>query len=234
MKKFGIIGYPVSDSKSPLLFDAAYHGKYQYDRIETPDFEEAWSTFVKSYHAVNVTMPFKMQAAARADILAPEVQATGAANILVKTDSGIEAHNSDYLGVKAILTTLKEDMRTAAVIGTGGAGRAAEYAARTCGFQTRTYHHGEIEGGVEADIIIYCLPKAVAGIDRLRCKVLLEANYKDPCLESMPGTGRYIHGSEWLVQQGLEGYLLMSGDEPDRTAVRNALQKTRQDGPLKQ
>lgn len=224
MKKFGIIGFPVSNAKSPMLFTAAYHGKYRYDRIDTPDFEKAWKTFVdEGYHAVNVTMPFKMPAAARADVQAPEVQATGAANILVKTGSGIEAHNSDYLGVKVILSQLKEDIRTAAIIGTGGAGKAAGYAAESCGFSTAVYHHDEIEAGVEADLIIYCLPKAVAGIDRLRCKVLLEANYKDPCLDGMPGIGRYIPGLEWLVQQGLEGYLLMSGEEPDRTAMLTAL-----------
>lgn len=222
MKKFGIIGYPVSNAKSPVLFTAAYHGKYQYDRIDTPDFEQAWQTFVEGYHAVNVTMPFKMLAAARADILAPEVQATGAANILVKTRNGIEAHNSDYLGVKAILSSLAETIRTAAVIGTGGAGKAAIYAAESCGFHTAVYHHDEISAGVEADLIIYCLPKDVPGTDRLRCKVLLEANYKDPCLEGMPGIGRYIPGREWLVQQALEGYLLMSGEEPDKEAIVNA------------
>lgn len=227
MKKFGIIGFPVSDAKSPILFAAAYHGKYQYDCIETPDFEEAWERFVNNCHAVNVTMPFKMKAAARADILAPEVLATGAANILVKTDSGIKAHNSDYLGVKVILSSLPEDIRTAAIIGTGGAGKAARFAAESCGFNTAVYHHDEIENGVEADLIIYCLPKAAAGIDRLRCKVLMEANYKNPCLENMPGTGRYIHGREWLVQQGLEGYLLMSGEEPDRAAMLDALPKER-------
>lgn len=223
MKKFGIIGYPVSNAKSPVLFTAAYHGKYQYDRIDTPDFEKAWNSFVEAYHAVNVTMPFKMLAAERADILAPEVQATGAANILVKTKRGIEAHNSDYLGVRVILSQLKEDIRTAAIIGTGGAGKAARYAAESCGFSTAVYHHDEIEAGVEADLIIYCLPKAVAGIDKLKCQVLLEANYKDPCMEGMPGIGRYIPGQEWLVQQGIEGYLLMSDEEPDTTAMLNAL-----------
>lgn len=219
MKRFGIIGYPVSNAKSPALFSAAYHGRYAYDRIETQDFEAAWKAFIEGYHAVNVTMPFKILAAARADLKAPEVEATGAANILVKTDGGIKAYNSDYLGVKAILSGLDEEIRTAAVIGTGGAGKAAAHAARACGFETSVYHHDEIAGGVEADLIIYCLLKATEGIDKLRCKVLLEANYKDSCLSDMPGTGRYIPGLEWLVQQGMEGYFLMTGEEPDRDAI---------------
>lgn len=219
MKKFGIIGYPVSNAMSPVLFKAAYHDKFGYDRIESPDFEEAWNIFMEGYHAVNVTMPFKMLAAERADIKAPEVETTGAANILVKTCAGIEAHNSDYLGVKAILSELKEEIRTAAVIGTGGAGRAAAYAAESCGFKTSVYHHDEISDGVEADLIIYCLPKATEGIDKVRCKVLLEANYKDPCLSDMPGIGRYIHGRTWLIRQATEGYFIMSGEEPDKDAI---------------
>lgn len=219
MKKFGIIGYPVSNAKSPVLFKAAYHGKYEYVPIETEDFEKAWNTFIQGFHAVNVTMPFKMKAAAHADIKASEVEATGAANILVKTQAGIEAHNSDYLGVRAILSELPEEIHTATVIGTGGAGRAAAYAAETCGFETSVRHHDEIADGAEADLIIYCLPKAVEGIDKLRCKVLLEANYKDPCLVDMPGTGRYIPGIEWLVRQAVEGYMIMSGEEPDKEAI---------------
>ena len=39
MIKFGLAGYPIADSLSPRLFDAAYHGNWPYELLESPDFE---------------------------------------------------------------------------------------------------------------------------------------------------------------------------------------------------
>ena len=98
--KFGLIGHPIEHSLSPALFKAGYNGLYPYDLIETPDFDEAYSVFLKDYDGINVTAPFKEQAIRKADILSEECQAIGATNLLVKTPEGIKAYNSDYLGVR--------------------------------------------------------------------------------------------------------------------------------------
>ena len=215
MDRFGLIGYPAAHSLSPKLFSEAYGGKYPYDIIETPDFDEAWSRFIEGYRAVNVTMPFKEQAAERADIKSPEVQKTGAANILVKTADGIAAHNSDYFAVLSILHDIirKEAEPTVAVIGTGGAGKAAAAAAKSCGIQAQTYHHDKIADGVVADVIFYTLPSAVEGSDKLRCRILVEANYKSPCLKNIDA--EYVPGEAWLKRQAIYGYELMTGRTPD-------------------
>lgn len=213
MDKFGLIGYPIAHSLSPAVFKAAYGGRYTYDLIETESFDEAWDRFIAGYKAINVTAPFKLPAFARADRHSPECEKTGAANLLVKTADGICAYNSDYLGVKALLSGLKG---TAAVIGYGGAGRAAEAAASDAGLQTKVYRHDEVAAGVRADVIIYTLPKAVEGIDRLECGTLIEANYKDPCLRSHPG---YVPGTSWHLMQAVLGFSLMTGEEPDPEAM---------------
>lgn len=217
MNRYGIIGYPVAHSRSPELFREAYGGRYPYDIIETPDFDEAWDRFVRDYRAVNVTMPFKEKAAVRAigladaegrpELIGPEVRRIGAANILKMTPEGIAARNSDYLGVRLLLGKL-ESVRSIAVIGFGGAGKAAEAAAEDCGLDVKVYRHDGISAGVKADLIIYTLPEKVEGTDRLDCRLLLEANYKDPCLTAHPG---YIPGTEWLKAQAATGYELMTG-----------------------
>ena len=209
MDRFGLIGWPIAHSLSPALFRAAYGGKYPYDLIETPDFEEAWSRFLSDYKAINVTAPFKGNAFERADWKSPECARIGATNLVVKTAAGLKAYNSDYLAVRALLEPL--GCRTAAVIGFGGAGKAAFAAAEDLGLDTRLYRHAEVAGGVSADVIVYTLPHAVEGIDRLECAHLLEANYKDPCLAGRPG---YIPGSAWLLQQAILGYALMTGEQP--------------------
>ncbi len=214
MDKFGLIGHPIAHSLSPALFTAAYGGRYVYDLIETPDFDEAWRRFLAGYRAINVTAPFKGDAFARVDWRSPECERAGATNLVVKTPEGTKAYNSDYRGVKALLAPL--GCRSAAVVGYGGAGKAALAAAEDLGLDTRLYRHAEVAGGVQADVIIYTLPRAVEGIDRLDCAHLLEANYKDPCLAGRPG---YIPGSSWLLMQAVTGYALMTGEEPDASAM---------------
>ncbi len=208
MDKFGLIGYPIAHSLSPRLFTAAYDGRFAYELIETDDFAMAWQTFLDGYKAINVTAPFKGDAFQRADILSPECERVGATNLCVKTDQGINAYNSDYLGVKSLIEGLSG---TAAVIGYGGAGKAAMAAAEDVGLKTKLYRHNEIASGVSADVIIYTLPRSVEGVDKLQCSVLLEANYKDPCLTAHNG---YVPGTAWHLQQAVLGYSLMTGLEP--------------------
>ena len=214
MDKFGLIGYPIAHSLSPALFRAAYGGRYPYELIETPDFEQAWARFLAGYKGINVTAPFKGNAFERADWKSPECSRVGATNLVVKTPEGLKAYNSDYLGVRALLEPLPRG--TVAVIGFGGAGKAALAAAEDLGFSCTLYRHAEIAGGVSADVIIYTLPRAVAGIDRLDCAHLIEANYKDPCLSGHPG---YIPGTAWHLQQAVLGYALMTGEEPDAASM---------------
>lgn len=137
MKKFGLIGHPIEHSMSPRLFSAAYGGRYQYDLILGADFEKSWQRFLDEYDGINVTAPFKDLAYAKADILSPEVEATMASNLLVKTSLGIEAHNSDFLGVAKMIRELSDGLRSKGgrplrsvlVVGCGGAAKAAAAAA---------------------------------------------------------------------------------------------------------
>ena len=108
MKKFGLIGHPVAHSLSPALFKAGYDGRYPYELIETPDFEEAYSRFLNEYDGINVTAPFKELAYSKADILSEECKVIKATNLLVKTPEGIKAYNSDYLGVQMWLREVAE------------------------------------------------------------------------------------------------------------------------------
>lgn len=163
MKRFGLIGNPISTSKSPALFNAGYHGKYTYTLIEEPHFEDAWESFLGGYDGINVTAPFKLDAFARADIRSGVCEKLGAANLLLKTSEGIAAFNTDFAGiVLSILDAVSpdggygffirhgEDFSSAAsmlagffghtpralIAGCGGAGRAAAAAAATLGCDT--------------------------------------------------------------------------------------------------
>ncbi len=105
--KFGLIGHPIAESQSPVLFEKAYGGKYSYDLIEGKDFEASYQKFLDEYQAINVTAPFKQKAFEKVVALALEGKGSvsgpcfkiKASNILVKGPEGIEAHNSDFTGI---------------------------------------------------------------------------------------------------------------------------------------
>ena len=162
--KFGLIGHPIAHSLSPALFKAGYDGRYPYDLIETPDFEEAYQIFLNEYDGINVTAPFKELAVQKADILSEECRIIGATNLLVKTTEGIKAYNSDYLGVRLWLSGAVQGLESVLppwpqgagstkwegffptpephrkarvlIIGMGGAGKAAAAAAESLGMET--------------------------------------------------------------------------------------------------
>ena len=102
MKRFGLIGHPIAHSLSPAMVRSA-SPEWTYDLIATQDFEEAWRIFLEGYDAVNVTAPFKLQAFERADESDTVTGAIGAANILLKTERGVKALNTDFWAVCQLL-----------------------------------------------------------------------------------------------------------------------------------
>ena len=241
--KFGLIGHPIEHSLSPALFKAGYDGKYPYDLIQTPDFEEAYQRFLDDYEGINVTAPFKELAFSKADILSEECRRIGATNLLIKTPEGIKAYNSDFLGVQFWISEVSSDMTvtpTVLIVGLGGAGKAAAEAARSLGCRTilmnRTQFSNEIKPLSEfvpwfekADIIIYNIPVAIPEIKELLTssdtsrKILLEANYKNPSfdtalLKNLKQSGlniEYHAGQTWLLLQAMTGYEIFTGEKPD-------------------
>ena len=158
--KFGLIGHPIAHSLSPALFKAGYEGRYPYELIESPDFEDAYQRFLDGYDGINVTAPFKELAFAKADILSDECKTIGATNLLIKTTEGVKAYNSDFLGIRKWLlevagmsageknpshscgqggsTLFAADTRRPTKVlisGLGGAGKAASAAAESLGME---------------------------------------------------------------------------------------------------
>ena len=131
----------------------------------------------------------------------------------------MEAFNSDVLAVRKLIGGL--DIGTAIVVGLGGAGRAAFDACLSSGLKTSVLRHDQVgDDIIEADLIIYTLPKAVPGIENIHCRYLLEANYLTPVCTELPRVDHYISGKQWLKAQAILGYGLMTGEQPDAEAIQ--------------
>ena len=131
-----VVGRPVAHSLSPLLhnawiaaagIDAAY--------LALSPTERGFASLVEGLRGgamagVNVTVPFKEQALAAADIADAAARAAGAANLLLFHGNGrIEARNTDGLGLLAAFAEQAPGFAPSAgpvvVLGAGGAARGA-------------------------------------------------------------------------------------------------------------
>jgi shikimate dehydrogenase len=143
LKRLGVLGWPVSHSRSPAMHNAAFAAlglrDFHYQRLPVPP--EVFAETVRGlpqagYVGANVTIPHKEAALALADTATAAARAIGAANTLVFGDGGtIAASNTDAPGLLAALAGEGSDPagKSALVLGAGGSARAVAYALREAG-----------------------------------------------------------------------------------------------------
>ena len=249
MKRFGIIGNPISHSLSPRLFRAAYPDAedMSYGLIEEADFELAWRRFLDGYESVNVTAPFKGDAFRKVDVADTIARELFAVNIVRKKNGKIYGYNSDFWALQDLLRPLVEHghRKKVLVIGCGGAAKAAALAAlklrMSVSVANRDFRKARefcFTGGgmipmrleqVPAhqdtfEVIIYAIPVKIGLADTLPLagRTVVEANYKDPCLKERceKEGAHYISGLDWLERQAVSGYRLMTDREPDEACLK--------------
>lgn len=130
---YAVMGNPIAHSKSPQihrLFAEQTGQRLGYDAIlvAIDGFSDAVQRFAEAGgRGLNVTVPFKQEAWARADTLSERAQRAGAANTLsIAAHGRIEGDNTDGVGlVRDLLDNLEVDLggRTILLLGAGGAAR---------------------------------------------------------------------------------------------------------------
>ena len=150
MYKLGIIGYPLGHSISAVIQKAGLESIGEdviYDVMETPP-EDLISRikYIKSngYQGFNVTIPLKVPMSLFLDDIDDYANIAGCVNtIKVGENKEFFGYNTDIYGFKkAIPSEVDLNGKTASIIGTGGAARAAvvglsEKGVKTINFYTR-------------------------------------------------------------------------------------------------
>ena len=128
MRRFGLIGYPITHSFSPGYFSKKFESEgihdarydlYPLERIE--QFDE-----LRNLKGLNVTIPYKESVIPFLDELSREAAEIGAVNT-IKFDQGKKkGYNTDIYGFEHSLLPLMKDKKIeqALVLGTGGAAKA--------------------------------------------------------------------------------------------------------------
>lgn len=133
MNKFGLIGYPLGHSISAVIHNAGFKSlgiDATYDTLETdPEDLVDRVKFLKrnDYNGFNVTIPLKLPISLFLQEVDKSADIVGAVNT-VKIDANklFKGYNTDVLGFKkAIPSDIVLMGKRAAILGTGGASRAA-------------------------------------------------------------------------------------------------------------
>jgi shikimate dehydrogenase len=134
-KLAGIVGWPVSHSRSPRLhgYWLRHHridGAYLPLPIRPEIFEQGLRTLAAfGFRGANVTIPYKEAALGACDEVDGQARRLGAVNTIVIRDGRLEGSNTDVFGFLENLRQAAPAWRPhdapAVVIGAGGAARAA-------------------------------------------------------------------------------------------------------------
>ncbi|PKN25297.1 MAG: shikimate dehydrogenase [Deltaproteobacteria bacterium HGW-Deltaproteobacteria-21] len=130
---FGIIGNPLAHSLSPVMHNAAYREmgfNGHYLTFETGNLRDIIDMIrERNISGVSVTLPFKEEVLDLMDDLDSNALRIGSVNTVTNRNGRLLGSNTDWLGlIQDIRDRFEIRGKTVAVLGAGGAARAAVYA----------------------------------------------------------------------------------------------------------
>ena len=134
MRKFGLIGFPLTHSFSESYFQEKFFKEgingCRYQNHPIQDINTVRLLLEKeNLSGFNVTIPHKENIIPFLDELSIEASAIGAVNTIVKKDEKWIGYNTDWIGFyESIKPLLQQHHKKALVLGSGGASKAIVYA----------------------------------------------------------------------------------------------------------
>ena len=219
MQKFGLIGYPLGHSISAFIHRAGFESlgiNASYELLETDpeDLVDRVKFFKhEDYSGFNVTIPLKLPISLFVQDVDKYADIAGAVNtVKINSDKTFKGFNTDASGFrKAIPEDIELKGANVALLGTGGASRAAVLALSECGV---------------AEIGVYTrnIPNAMDYLAYIRRKfpAITFTAYQ---IDQVRDLNRY----QMLVNTTPIG---MQGRSADMTPIEEPVLKTMQDGAI--
>ena len=145
MKKYGLIGYPLTHSFSKRFFTEKFENENidsTYDNFEIDSIQKFPEIVENNPELIglNVTIPYKEQVIPFLDDLNDSAQEIGAVNTIkiIRSNSGIrlKGFNTDTFGFEnSLKPLLKPYHKKALILGTGGASKALKYVLTKLGIE---------------------------------------------------------------------------------------------------
>jgi len=179
MRRFGLVGHPLSHSFSKGYFEAKFQAlgidaEYLNFDVATVDAAVQAIRTTSGLEGVNVTIPYKTSIIPYLDEVDAEAKTIGAVNTirldLVGNELKLQGYNTDVVGFRqSILPLLNDSHCRALVLGTGGAAKAAIHVLTNMGMSVSIvsrqlgqadYTYAELTPAIIAahTVIVNCTP----------------------------------------------------------------------------
>ena len=131
MEKFGLIGRTLKHSYSKKIH--ALLGDYPYDLYEIEPHELKSFVSCGNLSGFNVTIPYKKDIMPYLDVIDGDALKIGAVNTVVKRDGKLFGYNTDFLGMKYMLSRAGISLfdKKVMILGTGGTSNTAVAVAKS-------------------------------------------------------------------------------------------------------
>ncbi len=131
MKKtnvYGLLGEVLPHSFSPRIHRLL--GEYEYRLFERSPEELTTFLSEEGFAGINVTIPYKKAVIPYLSALSDEARRTGSVNTVVRTETGLVGHNTDYHGFLYMLDRIGVSVKgkKCLVLGSGGASATVQAA----------------------------------------------------------------------------------------------------------
>jgi len=134
MRRFGLIGYPLSHSFSPGYFAEKFKKEgikdCDYQSYPLATIDELEKLIEDDLVGINVTIPYKEQVIPYMTEVSEAVQAIGAVNTIINRKGKLYGYNSDVVGFQLSLEKwigIENLPEKALILGSGGAAKAVAY-----------------------------------------------------------------------------------------------------------
>jgi len=134
MKKYAVLGFPLTHSLSPLIHTPGFeylqiNADYIKIEIEPHEFSRRISRLKsENWQGFNVTIPFKREVISHLDLIDPAAEKIGAVNtISIDENNKWTGYNTDYQGFLRPLLGLGINPESCLLLGAGGAARAVSF-----------------------------------------------------------------------------------------------------------
>jgi len=229
-----VAGHPIRHSLSPQLFhlfSTTVDLPLFYSRLNTTSVEDILTLLESGFEGCNITSPLKELICTLPFEKSSEVKKINAANLIYKKHNEWILENTDIIGVRESLKPFLEEIKNkpAAVIGAGGAARAAVEALKTYTQDiyliNRTFEKA-VSWAQKLDAKPFPLTKAHILLPNTKTiintlpielpiekhHIVLDANYIIHPLKEMAEKTRatYIPGEIWLLQQAIPSFELLT------------------------
>jgi shikimate dehydrogenase len=230
MKHFGIIGWPVSYSKSPEIHNAAFRrAGLDWDYCLLPTKPEELESAIQRFRAdnfrgANVTIPHKKTIMVYLDGFTKRASEIGAVNTLFWQDGQLMGDNTDAHGFLADLAAKGVDMKgkPVLILGAGGSSKAIRYALEQAGanpINTWTRRSGGIPK--PAYLTVNCTPgldpEVLARTEFKPGQILYDLVYvpeETPLMQKARAAGtRVFNGYGMLLEQAAESFRVWRNQE---------------------